>query len=350
MDLYIQLENGDLFKGQGIGRASGLVTGTCLPFTGMTGYQEAITDPANQGKILVFTQAMTGVYGLNMEDREADRPQVQALVSRTVIENPSHFMCEMDLDSYLAYYGTCGLREVDTRSLARVLFKEGPMRAVISPRPLTPSQIKEALEAPQAYELRCEKEYLPGPGPRLGVWDLGAKKSLLAYLKEEGFYLVLIPFDAGLEYIQDLKLDGLLVTSGPLEPDKGRSETLKVLSQEVPVFGLGLGALDLASGLGGTLVPLRGASASPSLAIRDRVSSRVYQVNTNTLWGIKSLGLGLKRTQESLDSSLIQGFEGRGGDLVGTLFDPLGHPGSDELKGILKTWLARMEGEDKDEE
>ncbi|MDO5036730.1 MAG: carbamoyl phosphate synthase small subunit [Tissierellia bacterium] len=343
MTLYIQLENGAIFQGQALGYFDKAVVGDLVVYQGMTGYDKAMTDPANQGKILVMAYPQVGAYGLNMEDKESSRPQVQGLIMRQVSDHPSHFMCEMNLHHFLTYYKTPAVAGVDTRSLVKLLREEGPLRGVITSRLLTSSKLARLLEKKGPLEERQTLEKIGGEGLRLGIWDLGLKKSSLAYFKEKGYELFLIPPTYTAEEVLDLDLDGLFMSSGPYSPKKDRSQEIKKLLGRLPLCGVGLGAQELALSLESRLEKMGAGVYSPSYPIRDLASGQIHQVNLNAQWAIRDLGPGLEALFESVEGGWVQGFSKDHGDLLGLVFDPLGQPGSGALGSLLDTWLERVE-------
>ena len=128
------LADGTIYQGSLFG-APGQAAGEVVFATGMTGYQEAITDPSYWGQILVFTYPLIGNTGINPEDFESWRPHVRGLVVRELCQLPSHWQATQTLSEYLARFGVVGLTDVDTRALTRVLREYGTTNGVITAAP-----------------------------------------------------------------------------------------------------------------------------------------------------------------------------------------------------------------------
>ena len=125
------LESGEVFHGQGFG-ANTDTEGEVVFNTGMTGYQELISDPSYCGQIVTMTYPLIGNYGINREDVESDLPQVEGFVVRELTKIPSNYRSIDDLSNYLNKAGICGIEGIDTRALVRRLRMRGAMKGVLS--------------------------------------------------------------------------------------------------------------------------------------------------------------------------------------------------------------------------
>ena len=139
--VYLTLQNGDVFQGYRFG-AAGEATGELVFSTGMVGYVETLTDPANYGQIVVQTFPLIGNYGVMKSDVESKKAWVSAYVVRECCDTPSNFRCEGTLDAYLKEQGVVGIYGVDTRQLTKILREEGAMNARISDKPLSEEDVK----------------------------------------------------------------------------------------------------------------------------------------------------------------------------------------------------------------
>ena len=136
--VYLTLQNGDVFEGYSFG-AKGEAVGELVFTTGMVGYLETLTEPANYGQIVVQTFPMIGNYGVMYSDLESKKAWVKAYVVREFCEEPSNFRLEGKLDEFLKEQGVIGIYGIDTRHLTKILRDEGTMTAKISLKPLLPS-------------------------------------------------------------------------------------------------------------------------------------------------------------------------------------------------------------------
>src|SRR5262245_28555427 len=127
----LALEDGTVYAGRAFG-AAGERAGEVVFNTSMTGYQEVLTDPSYKGQIVTMTYPLIGNYGVNGDDRESGRPQVEGFVVRELARHPSNFRSRGGLDAYLAEHGVLGIEGIDTRALVRRLRVVGAMKGVLS--------------------------------------------------------------------------------------------------------------------------------------------------------------------------------------------------------------------------
>ncbi len=177
------LENGMSFEGKIFGELGDSV-GELVFNTGMTGYQELLTDPSYYGQIVVMTYPMVGNYGINLEDMESDGIKLKGFIIKEDAKLPNNFRCEMTLDGFLRQHKVVGFKGVDTRHLTKIIREEGAMKALITAKELTQKEINEYFENfsnTDAVERVSTKEIyeIPGEGKRIGVVDFGVKKNIL---------------------------------------------------------------------------------------------------------------------------------------------------------------------------
>ena len=179
------LENGMRFDGRAFGYIKETV-GEVVFNTGMTGYEELLTDPSYAGQIVVMTYPLIGNYGINLDDMESDGPKLKGFVVREKCDYPSNFRCEMDLDDFLRQNKITGIEGVDTRAITRTLRNVGTMRGIITLRgaDLTESQIKRKFESLNnknvIRDVTIKEKYeIPGAGKHIAFVDLGTKKGII---------------------------------------------------------------------------------------------------------------------------------------------------------------------------
>ena len=136
------LENGMSFEGKIFGELNETV-GELVFNTGMTGYQELLTDPSYCGQIVVMTYPMIGNYGINLEDMESDKIYLRGFVIKEDAKLPNNFRCEMTLDGFLRQNNVVAFKGVDTRELTKIIREQGAMRAIITADDLTEKEIWE---------------------------------------------------------------------------------------------------------------------------------------------------------------------------------------------------------------
>ena len=255
--VYLTLQNGKTFQGWRFG-ADGDVVGELVFSTGMVGYMETLTDPANYGQILVQTFPLIGNYGAIRADVESKRAWVSAYVVREICDEPSNFRMEDTLENYLKEEGVVGIYGVDTRELTKILREEGAMNARISNKPLK----EEEIASLKAYKIEnalketasTEKGYFAAENATktVALWNLGAKNSTIANLNKEGYNVISMPTNSTAEEILALNANGVVISDGAGNPNENTaliSEVAKLMGK-TPVMAMGLGHLTVALALG----------------------------------------------------------------------------------------------------
>lgn len=260
------LEDGTRFDGDAFG-STGTTLGEAVFSTGMSGYQETLTDPSYAGQIVVMTAPHIGNTGMNDEDPESSRIWVSGYVVREPSRIVSNFRAQRSLDDDLVDAGVIGISGIDTRALTRRLRDHGSMRAGIFSGPdyeLEPeAQVAKVREAAamagqnlSGTVSTTERYDLPARGTRVGsvaVLDLGVKTSTLNYLAERGFDVMVLPQTVTAEEILALSPDALFYSNGPGDPassDRHVEMLQTVLRAGVPYFGICFGNQLLGRALG----------------------------------------------------------------------------------------------------
>ena len=251
------LEDGSRYEGMLFGH-NAACTGEVVFTTGMAGYQETLTDPANCGKIVCMTYPLIGNVGVNDLDFESDKAQCAGLVISELCELPSNWQLKGSLSDYLDAQGVVGLCGVDTRALARKLRKGGTLRGRI----VAGEGAQEDIDAAKAFKdhtqvsrVTCKEAYdVQAEGDlRVAVLDLGVKRSVLKALCERGMSLAVYPADTDAKTILDAGCDAAFITSGPGNPEDCAKaiETVRALMEKKPVMGIALGHQVMALAMGG---------------------------------------------------------------------------------------------------
>ncbi|MBO1902853.1 glutamine-hydrolyzing carbamoyl-phosphate synthase small subunit [Leucobacter weissii] len=262
------LEDGARFEGRAYG-ATGRTLGEVVFSTGMTGYQETLTDPSYAGQIVLMTSPHIGNTGANDADMESRRVWVSGFVVRDPARRISNFRAERSLDEDLVANSVVGISRVDTRAITRHIRSEGAMRAGIF------SGVDSGLSAEEQLSLVREQPGMAGKNlssevttekryrvdavdgaERIGtiaVLDLGIKRATVAYLSEHGFDVEVLPAQTGLDEIRALAPDAVFYSNGPGDPAASAAhvELLQELLREgVPYFGICFGNQLLGRALG----------------------------------------------------------------------------------------------------
>ncbi|GAB3845303.1 glutamine-hydrolyzing carbamoyl-phosphate synthase small subunit [Nesterenkonia populi] len=265
------LEDGTAYHGRAYG-AEGITLGEAVFSTGMTGYQETLTDPSYAQQIVVMTAPHIGNTGINDEDPESRRIWVAGYVVRDAARRPSSWRSERSLNDELAAQGIVGIRDVDTRAITRRLRDQGSMKAGIFSGAAAQNPLGELLEqvrsqpemlgARLAEEVTAEEAYVIEPANHgwdreivgtVAAIDLGIKSMTPTRMAERGLRVHVLPATTTFEQIEDLGPDGVFLSNGPGDPATAANQIgllREVLSARTPFFGICFGNQILGRALG----------------------------------------------------------------------------------------------------
>lgn len=351
MKRYLILEDGTSFSGEGIG-ASIISTGELAIQTTNFGYQEALTDPTNAGKILVFTSPMIGNNGINAIDYESIDPTVKGIIANDVAMNISDSENFEDLSSFLKEKNIPAIFKVDTRALVHRLMEEGTIKASIMD-----TDDEHAFDQIKALVLPKNKSAMvstknayasPNVGRSVAVLDLGLKHSMLRALSLRKVNTTVMPYNASPLDIENLRPDGIIISNGPGKPEEILPKVVPVLDRfygKYPILGIGLGFLVLSDYLNLELVKLPQEY--------NGINYPVIEQNTNTIWQTSmnidqlvlpdSIKMNMNREYFDLHSELNAGFWNIKDKLIATSFNPEGAPGTQDADEVFDYFLQMME-------
>jgi carbamoyl-phosphate synthase small subunit len=325
------LEDGTMFHGTGFG-ARGETFGEMVFNTGMTGYQETLTDPSYCRQIVAMTAPHIGNTGVNNEDRESRRIWVSGYVVREPSRITSSWRAVRSLDEELAAQGVPGIAITGTRALTRRLRDRGVMRAAISPGPADPAGLlRRVLASPQmagadlAREVSTSVPYEVRPPQgvdvryRVAAVDLGIKAATPAAMAARGCLVRVLPATATAAEILAASPDGVFFSNGPGDPAAAGyavAAMREVLAAGVPVFGICLGSQILGRALGLGTYKLRFGHRGVNQPVQDLATGRVQITSHNHGFAVALPGA---ETRPGADAP-----ETRPGD--GPPAVPAGHP------------------------
>lgn len=248
MRAILALEDGTIFHGTSFG-AEGEIIGEIVFNTGMTGYQEVLTDPSYCGQIVTMTYPLIGNYGVNLDDIESARPQVRGFIVRELCKSPSNWRSIETLNEYLKRYNIIGIEGIDTRALTRILRDKGTMKGIISTD--ENFNIDYKVDEIRSYEIKnpvsqvTTKELLhyKGDGYKVALIDYGIKQNIVRSLLKRGCDVHVFPAYAKAEEIMAINPDGIMLSNGPGDPKDcvDSINAIKELIGKKPIFGICLG-------------------------------------------------------------------------------------------------------------
>ena len=274
---YLVLADGTVLTGVGFGHR-GTTIGEVVFNTGMTGYQEVLTDPSYAGQLVSFTYPELGNTGVNADDQEADLPHARGVIARQLAPLPSNWRCEQPLESWMQTHQLVGISGLDTRALVRHLREVGAMNGVISSDGQTPAQLFELLKQaptmqglnladrvttrePYQWNQACsvgfdQRLQRRSDAPfRIVAIDFGIKRAILDRLVAHGCDVTVLPADTDLATVRSHRPDGVFLSNGPGDPaavTQGIALAKMLLAEsDLPLFGICLGHQILGLALGG---------------------------------------------------------------------------------------------------
>jgi carbamoyl-phosphate synthase small subunit len=299
----LALEDGTIFWGKSAGRA-GETFGELVFNTGMTGYQEVLTDPSYCGQIVVMTYPEIGIYGVNPDDVESWQIQVAGYAIHRAVRQPFNQRATQSFPEYLEGAGVVAIEGIDTRKLTRHLRTHGAQRGAISTTDLDPqSLIQRVRQTPQMAGLNLAREVTPDASLPLThktvsgakapatetrfnvvMVDCGRKENIARDLMAHGCHVTVVPYDADLRTVLDLNPDGIFICNGPGDPDP-LDETIQtmrgVLEREIPLAGICLGHQLLGLALGGKRYKMRFGHRGINHPVRDFRAERILITTQN---------------------------------------------------------------------
>lgn len=291
------LEDGSRYEGRAYG-AEGTTFGEVVFATGMSGYQETLTDPSYAGQIVLMTAPHIGNTGMNDLDMESRRIWVAGYAVRDASRIVSNFRAERSLDNDLDHEGIVGIQGIDTRAVTRHIRSKGSMRAGIfsgsAAAESAEAQLTKVLEADQmagknlSAQVSTQEEYVvPAVGEKIGsvaILDLGVKTSTVNYIAERGFDAHVLPQTVTAEQILAMKPSALFFSNGPGDPaasDKHVELLSTVLKAGIPFFGICFGNQLLGRALGFKTYKLPFGHRGINQPVLDKATGRVEITSQN---------------------------------------------------------------------
>ena len=283
--VYLTLENGKVFEGYSFG-AEREVIGELVFTTGMTGYIETLTDPSYYGQIVTQTFPLIGNYGVILSDRESKKCWLTAYVVREKCDTPSNFRCEMTLEQFLKEQNIPAVFGIDTRELTRIVREAGVMNAAITYSPVTDFAALREYRVKDAVRTVSHKDVLRRgneDGPRVLLYDFGAKQNIMRELEKRGCYVIDVPYDFSAEEALALDPDGIMLTNGPGDPAENTQviENIRRLIGKKPILGICLGHQLFALAMGGQTRKMKYGHRGANQPVKDLYTGKVFISSQN---------------------------------------------------------------------
>ena len=378
------LEDGSVYPGYAFA-GSGEVLGEVVFNTGMTGYQEVITDPSYKGQIVTMTYPLIGNYGTNPEDMESGNIHLEGFIVKEYQPYPSNWRSRQTLKAFLESHGKIGVEGLDTRALTRRIRLEGAMRGILS----TETQdINLLLERVRAYPglvgqdliklVTCKRSYQWKDGQpqplsppdafssrdsvavetgahktrlkrlRVVVIDCGVKYNILRNLERLGCEILVLPATATGAEVLSYSPDGVLLSPGPGDPAALPYivEAAKYILGKVPIFGICLGHQILGQALGGKTAKLKFGHHGVNQPVKNIQTGRIEITSQNHGFVVvpESLpgNLNLEKTYDNLNDHTSEGMCSSSLQAFSVQYHPEAAPGPHDVNYLFEKFVSLM--------
>jgi len=371
MKAILALEDGTIFTGTSFG-AKGSVIGEIVFNTGMTGYQEVLTDASYAGQIVTMTYPLIGNYGINEQDLESDGPQVMGFIVRECSTHPSNWRNRGSLGDWLGKYGIIGIEGIDTRALTRILREKGTMNGVVTSEPdfvfeewvsrihdyritnpVEEVTVKQAQHYP-AHALDAQLQphmddsHITEHRPlKVALLDYGVKTNIVRNLNRRGCDVIVVPATASAEEVLALGLDGIMLSNGPGDPKDCvfQIEQLKKLLGKKPIFGICLGHQLTALAVGGDTGKLKYGHRGGNHPVKDLSLDRTYITSQNHGYAVLAESLNPKNAVVShvnMNDQTVEGVRYLDTPTFTVQFHPEASPGPMDTGYLFDSFIDLM--------
>lgn len=360
MKALLVLEDGKTFAGQAFG-AEGEITAEVVFNTGMSGYQEILTDPSYRGQIINMTYPLIGNYGINPEDMESSRIQVAGFIVRELCARPSNYRSRGALGDWLKKQGVIGLEGIDTRALTRHIRTAGSMNGILTTRDESVEALrKKAADAPHmagqdlVKDVTCLKPWDVEPANengrpplRITLIDCGAKHNIHRELANRGCRVRIVPaFFRTVDILAD-NPDGVLISNGPGDPAVLGSliATARELVEKLPVFGICLGHQILAHALGGKTVKLKFGHRGINHPVLELATGKTSITSQNHGFCVEAGSLPAdvaEVTHINLSDNTVEGLRHKTRPAFSVQYHPEASPGPNDAKDLFDKFIGMI--------
>ena len=356
------LENGTVFSGVSFG-AEGETIGEVCFNTGMTGYQEILTDPSYCGQLITMTYPHIGNYGVNPEDVESNKVQAAGFIVREENVVPSNFRSTQSLGDYLREQKIVGIQEIDTRMLTRIIRDEGAMNGIISSVDLdeysllkkvkaapsmTGMDLAKVVTTPNSYDWKMEKGDRRKEVARfkIATIDFGIKHNILRLLESHGCEVTVFPATATATEILKINPDGIFLSNGPGDPAAVTYgiETVKSLLGKKPIFGICLGHQILALALGADTYKLKFGHRGCNHPVKNLETGKVEITSQNHGFAVdpETIPKNVVITHNSLNDQTVEGLKCTDVPAFSVQYHPESSPGPHDSRYLFEEFIKLM--------
>ena len=355
MKRLLILEDGSVYEGEGFG-SSRYQMGELVFNTGMSGYQEVLSDLSYCGQIVMMTYPMIGNYGINCDDFESLDPAVFCFVVRECCAAPSNFRSDYTLDEFLKQKDIPGISGVDTRAITRKLRNSGTMRAIMADEGADVEAIvamlcSSELMHDQVARVSTKNAFpIPNRGKRVVLIDFGAKNGIIRELSRRNCDLTVVPYDTSAKEILAMKPDGVMLSNGPGDPKDVpvAIETIRELMGQVVIFGICLGHQLISLASGANTVKLKFGHRGCNHPVMNLANGKVEMTSQNHGYAVEEASLkdtDLVMTHQALNDKSVEGVRHSKYPIFSVQYHPEASPGPEDSNYLFDQFMELMEKE-----
>lgn len=351
---YILLEDGTMFEGFSFA-SEGEEFAEIVFNTGMTGYQEILTDPSYCGQAVVMTYPLIGNYGINKDDEESYKPHVKAFIVRESCDYPSNWRNEMSLKEYLVKNNIIAIEGIDTRELTKIIREKGTMRCLISAtNPINPDEKLDMLKnwrLSNPVDIVTHKEikkYCSEDNKiNVALIDYGMKYNIVRSLVSRGCNVTVFPAFSSAQEILSYNPDGIMLSNGPGDPKDCSYciNQLKMLMGKKPVFGICLGHQLMALAAGADTGKLKYGHRGSNHPVKDLNKDRTYITSQNHGYAVLYENIDddyMEITHKNMNDGTIEGIRYKKINAFSVQFHPEASPGPMDTSYLFDEFITLM--------
>lgn len=355
MKRLLILEDGSVYEGTAFG-ADHFQVGELVFNTGMSGYQEVLSDLSYCGQIVMMTYPMIGNYGINHDDFEAWTRRYSGSWCASAASSRANLRSDYTLDEFLKMKNIPGIQGVDTRAITRKLRTSGTMRAIMADEGADVEEIVKILKNTelmhdQVARVSTRNPFpIPNRGRRVVLMDFGAKLGIIRELSKRNCDLTVVPYDTDAQSILDLKPDGVMLSNGPGDPKDVPEAvaTIRELMGKVPLFGICLGHQLISLASGANTVKLKFGHRGCNHPVINLASGKVEMTSQNHGYAVEldSLeGTDLVMTHQALNDKSVEGVRHTKYPVFSVQYHPEASPGPEDSNYLFDQFMELMEKE-----